>query len=58
MTAGAGRAGAAGIGPGILQSRVLHSWILIGLSVSSMLLSTCEKEFQNFLSFDVSRDLD
>ena len=54
MIAGAGGAGAAGVRPGMLQSFVLHSGILMGLPVSSMLLSHCEKEFQNFLSSDVS----
>ena len=54
MIAGAGGAGAAGVQPGMLQSFVLHSGILMGLPVSSMLLSHCEKEFQNFLSSDVS----
>ena len=55
MTAwSSGGASAAGIGPGILQSGVLHSGIPMGLLVSSMLLSHCEKEFQNFLSSDVS----
>ena len=54
MTAGAGEAGEAGVGPGMPQSCVFHSGIPMELPVSSMLLTHCEKEFQNFLSSDVN----
>ena len=52
--AGPGGAGAAGSCPGIATSCVLHSGMPVGSPVSNTLLSHCEKEFQNFLSSDVS----
>ena len=53
MTAGAGGAGAVGVRPGMPTNCVLHSGMPVGSPVSSMLLSHCEKEFQNFRIFEV-----